>query len=142
MSAESRRQRRELRRLNKKERKEAFEKIKTILEGIPNLDLQEKLPYKERFNKFWPLLKASLELAILMKYTGEKFDLSAQKLIVIGDSMYGKELTDEKALDFLHQLTSYWETIEIILEILKVVASDKLDEVIDKVIEIGEWIFE
>jgi len=142
MSAETRKQKRALRKQYRKERKVAFDKLIESLKAFMDIDLKEKLPYRDKFKQVWPAVKPTLEFSIILNVTGEKFDSSAKQLILIGDNLYGKALTEEEAMDFLEDLSEIWETIESVLEVLKIIAPDKIDTVIDKIIEIGEWLFE
>jgi hypothetical protein len=142
MSAESRKQKRELRKFNRKERKLAYAKFLEAIIVYKDLNLKEKLPYKEKFKQVWPAIKPTLEFAVIHKFTGEKFDMSARQVLSFGDRLYGSEITDEQALELLTILSGIWENIESVLEIVKVITDDNTDVVIDKVIEIGEWLFE
>jgi hypothetical protein len=142
MSAESRKQKRELRKLDRIERKKAFKKLIEALQAVQDIDMSNKLPYKEKFNQVWPVIKPVLEFAIILKSTGERFDLTTNQIIVVGDNMFGSEITDGNAMEFLSRLTAIWEKLEMVFEIIKIVTDDKTDAVIDKTIEIGEWLFE
>jgi hypothetical protein len=142
MSADTRKQKRVLRRQYRKERKVAFDKLIEALKAFMEIDLKEKLPYKDRFKQVWPAVKPTLEFAITLNITGEKFDTPAKQLVIFGDNLYGKALTEQEAIDFLAELSEIWETIESVLDVLKIVVPDKVDAVIDKIIEIGEWLFE
>jgi hypothetical protein len=142
MSAETRKQRRELRRINRNERKLAFGKFLEAIMVFKDLDLKEKLPYKEKFKQVWPAVKPTLEFAIILRFTGEKFDMTAKQIVVAGDILYGNQLSEPDAIDFLAKLSSVWENIDTVLEIVKVASDDKTDAVLDKIIEIGDWLFE
>jgi hypothetical protein len=142
MSAETRKQKRALRKQYRKERKDAFEKLIESVKAFLEIDLKEKLPYNKKFKQVWPAVKPTLEFAIILNITGEKFDATAKQLVLFGDNLYGKDLTEEEAMDFLSDLAEIWETIESVLEVLKIVVPDKVDAIIDKIIEIGEWLFE
>jgi len=142
MSAEIRRQKREMRRLNRKERKEAFGKFVEAIMAFKDFDLKEKLPYKDKFKQVWPAVKSTLEFAIILKFTGEKFDMTARQIVGTGNVLYGSEVSDANALDFLARLAAIWENIESVLEIVKAVTDDKTDAVLDKIVEIGDWLFE
>jgi hypothetical protein len=141
MSSETRKQKREVRRMERKERKAAFEKLLEAIKAVMNLELKDGLKFKEKFVQVWPVVKPTLEFAIILKVTGEKFDVAAQKLIYMGDKMAGKE-TDEQAMEFINQLSGYWNIIELALDVVKVAVDDSKDEKIEKIIEIGEWLFE
>ena len=55
---------------------------------------------------------------------------------------YAAEGFESDAVDFLAKLAGIWENIESVLEIAKVMADDKTDTVLDKIIEIGDWLFD
>lgn len=131
-----------MRRLDRKERKAAFNQFVEAVTKALNLELKPEISYKDKFKTVWPIIKPALEFAIILKITGDKFDASTKKIISIGDNMIGQEITDAEALDFMEKLESVWEIIEMVFEIMKIFVSDKVDEIIDKVIEIGEWMFE
>ena len=142
MSAETRKQKRELRRLNRMERKQAFGKFIEAIMVFKDISLKEKLSYKDKFNQVWPAVKPTLEFAIILKFTGEKFDMTAKQIVVTGDNLYGSKISDTEAIDFLAKLSGIWENIDNVLEIVKAVTDDKSDAVLDKIIEIGDWLFE
>jgi hypothetical protein len=142
MSADTRRQKRALRKQYRKEHKQAFDKFVEAIKAFMEIDLKEKLPYKQKFNQVWPALKPTIEFLIVLRVTREKFDTAANEVIILGDSLYGKDFTDQEALDFLSKLSDIWETVESVLEIFKIVVPDKTDAIIDKIIEIGDWLFE
>ena len=142
MSAETRKQKRELRRLNRMERKQAFGKFLEAIMVFKDISLKEKLSYKDKFNQVWPAVKPTLEFAIILKFTGEKFDMTAKQIVVTGDNLYGSKISDTEAIDFLAKLSGIWENIDNVLEIVKAVTDDKSDAVLDKIIEIGDWLFE
>jgi hypothetical protein len=142
MSAEKRKQKRELRKLNRKERKKAFKKFLEAIMVFKDLDLKEKLPYKDKFKQVWPAIKPTLEFATILKFTGEKFDLAARQIVLTGDNLAGSQFKESDAVDFLAKLAGIWENIESVLEIAKVVSDDKTDAVLDRIIEIGDWLFD
>lgn len=142
MSAETRKQKRELRRLNRMERKQAFGKFLEAIMIFKDISLKEKLSYKDKFKQVWPAVKPTLEFATILKFTGEKFDMTAKQIVVTGDNLYGNEISDTEAIDFLAKLSGIWENIDNVLEIVKAVTDDKSDAVLDKIIEIGDWLFE
>lgn len=142
MPSETRKQKREIRKIDRKARKIAFTKLLEAVKAVKDVDISKDLPYRDKFKQVWPIVKPTLEFAVVLKATGKKFDLAANKIIVFGDDLAGQEVTDEKAIEFLDKLADIWEKVEYVLEILKIVMDDKKDEIIDKVIEVGEWLFE
>jgi uncharacterized protein YqgC (DUF456 family) len=140
--AETRKQRRLLRKQYRKERKKAFINLISTLKTFQEIDLKEKLPYQEKFKQVWPAVKPTLEFIILLKITRERFDVPARKIVILGDKLSGMDITEEEALDFLDDLGIIWDIAESALETLKIALGEKADAVIDKIIEIMEWLFE
>lgn len=142
MSAETRKQRRLLRKQYRREKKAAFNKFLEAINAFKDIDLAEKLPFKEKLKQVWPAIKPTLEFVIILRITGVKFDAEANQLVIFGDKLFKGEVTEQDSIDFLSDLADIWDTIESVLEILKIVVGDKADAVIDKIIEIGDWLFE
>jgi hypothetical protein len=142
MSADTRKTKRALRKQYRREHKDAFNKLLEAVKAFATIDLKENLPYKDRFKQAWPAIKPTLEFVIRLRFTGEKFDAPAMQLVILGDKLYGGPVTEEEAVEFLGKLQDIWDFIEKILETLKIVVGDQADAVIDKIIEIGEWLFE
>ena len=142
MSKESRRKKKEQRKLNRKERKEAFAKFLEAVTVFKSLDLKEKLAYKEKFNQVWPAIKPTLEFAIILKVTGEGFDSVAKQIVAMGDNLSGKDVSDAEALAFITKFGAIWANIGSALDIVKAISNDQTDEVIDKIIEIGDWLLD
>jgi hypothetical protein len=142
MSAETRKQKKAMRKQHRKERKAAFDKLIEALKAFMDIDLKEKLPYKDKFKQVWPAVKPTLEFAVILNVTGEDFDTTAKQLILYGDSLYAKEMTEQEAIGFMGDLKEIWNTVEPALDTLKIAVPDKVDAVIDKIQEIGDWLFE
>ena len=142
MSAESRRKKKELRKLDRKARKQAFAKFIEAVTVFKNLDLKEKLAYKEKFKQVWPAIKPTLEFAIILKITGENFDTAAKQVVALGDKLAGMEVSDAAALEFINKFSAIWAYVETALNVVKSVSNDQTDEVIDKIIEISDWLFD
>lgn len=143
MNKERRIARKKNRQSQKGLRRKAFKKIVEAIESCKTIDLEKSMTYKEKFKEVWPLMKSLIEIFIILRFTGDKFDSAAQKVVLVGENMYKKESVDDmEVADFLDKLAAIWEKIEFILEILKIAVNDKTDDVIDKAIEIGEWVFD
>jgi hypothetical protein len=142
MSKEERKQKRDLRKMNRGARKQAFNKFIEAVKAFKDLDLKQAIGYQEKFLKVWPAIKPTLEFAITLKFTGQGFDNAAQELITLGDNIFKGNSSEANKTEFLNKLKDIWEKIDMTLEIIKYVTNDKTDAIIDKVIEIGEWLFE
>jgi hypothetical protein len=141
MSKEERKQKRDLRKMNRGARKQAFDKFIEAVKAFKDLDLKQAIGYQEKFLKVWPAIKPTLEFAITLKFTGQGFDNAAQEIITLGDNIFKGNSSEANKTEFLNKLKDIWEKIDMTLEIIKYVTNDKTDAIIDKVIEIGEWLF-
>jgi len=134
---------REARRTRKALQKAKWEELKVAVAGVPDMDQLEGTIYEERFKDIWPAVKAALEFAISLKITRERLDNTLAKIVLIGDGMAdGQEVTDEDSLEFLERLDKVWDWIRTVLSVAKVFTPDNVDDVIDKIIEIGDWILD
>lgn len=134
-------------RTERKTRKELqsrkWTEAKQKIAALPEVDQLEMAPYEEQFNVVWPAVKAVLEFGVSLKVTGPKFDQTLNDLIELGDNMAtGDEITDEKSKRLVEKLQSIWGWLHSILTVIKVFTGDEADKVIDKVIEIVEWILD
>ncbi len=126
----------------KKLRKEKFNELvsaasKAKLKFDPEDDL---LKFMDIFSQVWPVLKPGLEYAQLIKITGPKTDKILRTVIDLGQRIFTGDAGEEEQTRFLTYLDSIWDVVEKVLEILKTFTNEKTDDVIDQVIEIGEWI--
>jgi len=142
MSKETRKQQKQLRLQKRKARKEAFKKLQDACKNIEKVNLPASAAYQERFKTAWPFVKPVLEFAVSLEITKQGFDKSVTEIIAIGDNMYNNGTNDEQRTEFIKKLDKIWDSVEMVLEILKLATNDKNDKIIDKIIEIGDWIFE
>lgn len=138
---EERRANREKRRVKRKLRKEKFndllDKVKSTPEPTEEEFLQDP---KENFHKYWPILRAVLDFAIVLKVTGENVDDILAKIVVIGNKMYNGTAEEGESDEFIEKLHKVWGISRKALTIVTIVTDDKTDEVIEKAIAIGDWI--
>jgi hypothetical protein len=139
-----RRQKREMRRMVRKERKSKFNAI-VIAAGTSNItiDLDAAEPqFIEAFNQVWPILKPILEYAELVKITDPEADKVIRTLINIGERIStGTAAPGEESI-FISTLNSIWLPVKTVLGIIITFTDDKVDKVINDIIEIGDWITE
>ena len=66
------------------------------------------------------------------------------RVIAVGDNMANNGVTDENSERFIDRLEDIWDRIEPILEAASDASftGERFDDVIDKVLEIGDWILE
>jgi len=145
----SKEEKRALRKAKKAERKKfkrlRKEKFNELVSAASKADFKfdvedDSLKFMDVFNQFWPVLRPALEYAELIRITGPKADKILRTVIDLGQRIATGDAGPEEETRFLTYLDSIWDIVEKVLEILKTFTSEKVDDVIDQVIEIGEWI--
>ena len=145
----SKEEKRALRKAKRAERKRSKklrkEKFNELVSAASKADLKfdpedDTLKFIDVFNQVWPVLKPGLEYAELIKITGPKADKILRTVIDLGQRLSTGNASEEEQTRFLTYLDSIWDIVEKVLDILKTFTSEKVDDVIDQVIEIGEWI--
>ena len=72
--------------------------------------------------------------------TGEKTDAALNELVAIGDSMVQGNASQAEVTAFQSKLEHIWKFVRMALSAATVLTNDDVDEVIDKIIGIGDWI--
>lgn len=131
----------------KKLRKEKKVKFKEIVQAAGDsnitIDLDAAEPkFVDAFNQIWPILKPILEYAILIKVTGEKVDKVLQTAIDIGVRISTGNASADEQTAFIKTFDTIWVPVKTVLGIVVSFTNSKIDKVINKVIEIGDWIAE
>jgi len=137
-----RKQRREERRKLRGEKRSKFDEIIKAATGSSiTIDLDASEPqFVDAFNQVWPILKPGLEYAELVRLTGPGADKVLRSVISLGERVStGQAGTDEQSA-FVNTLDTVWEPVKAVLGILVTFTDDKVDNVINKIIEIGDWI--
>jgi len=139
---ELRKAKREERKNMKKLRHETFNKI---IAAAKDLDLKFDLDtpdpdFADAFNEIWPVLCPTLEYAKVIRVTGPKADKVLSIILDLGNRISTGEATENEKVMFSSYLDSYWNIVEMTLDIIKTFTSESIDEVIDKVLEIGDWL--
>ena len=139
-----RRQKREMRRMLRKERKSKFNAIVTAANTSNiTIDLDAAEPqFIEAFNQVWTILKPILEYAELVKITGPDTDKVIRKLLDIGERISTGTAAPGEELIFIKTLDTIWQPVKTVLGIIITFTDDKVDKVINDIIEIGDWITE
>ena len=139
-----RRQKREMRRMLRKEKKSKFNTIVAVASTTKiTIDLDTAEPqFVEAFNQFWPLLKPILEYAELVKITGPDMDKVIRNVIEIGERISRGTAGPGEEEMFIHTLDTIWHPVKTVLGIVITFTDDKVDKVINDIIEIGDWITE
>lgn len=131
-----------LRKASKKLRREKFNEIVASAKELDfKFDLDTEDPeFVDVFNEIWPTLKPTLEYAELIKITGPKADKVLRTVVDLGHRISEGDASKEEELKFIVYLDSYWDKVAWALEIAKTFTPDNVDDVLDQVIEVGEWI--
>jgi hypothetical protein len=139
-----RRQNRQIRRELRKEKKAKFNEIVEAA-GKSNItiNLDEAEPeFVEVFNQVWPILKPVLEYVEIVKVTGPGADKAIRAVIDLGERVSTGNASDAEQTEFIKKLDNIWPLIKSVLGIIVTFTNDKIDKVINKIIEIGDWITE
>jgi hypothetical protein len=146
MSREERRARRkakrEARRAIKKLRRQKFDEIVEAAKVIDfKFDTDTEDPdFADAFNEIWPVLRPTMEYAELIKLTGPKADKILRNMVDLGHRISTGEASEGEEARFIGYLDSYWGIVDTSLGIVKTFTPDKVDDVIDYILEIGDWL--
>jgi len=138
----ARKQNREMRKKLRRERKSKFNEIVDAA-GKTNItiDLDTTEPkFVDAFNQIWPLMKPVLEYAELIKVTGTGVDKVIRTVIDLGERISTGSASASEQTAFISTLDTIWNPVKSVLGIIVTFTSDKVDKVIDEIIEIGDWI--
>jgi len=95
--------------------------------------------FVDGFNSIWQILQPALEYAELIRITGPKADAIIRTVLDLGARIStGNASAQEQSL-FIQKYDAVWGIASQALEIIKTFTDDKADVVIDKVIDIGDW---
>lgn len=137
-----RQQNREMRKTLKKEKKVRFNAIQTAAENASiTIDLDQAEPkFADAFNQVWPILKPILEYAELVKITGPGADKVIRVVIDLGGRISTGAASEAEKTEFIKKLENIWQPVKTVLGIIVTFTSDRVDNVINKIVEIGDWI--
>ena len=143
--AEQKALRKQNRELRKKLRKEKKIKFRAIVEAaaITNIsvDLDEGEPrFADVFNQIWPILKPVLEYAELVRVTGQGADKVNRTVLDLGERISTGTASDGEQTAFISTLDTIWNPVKTVLGIIVTFTDDKVDKIINDIIEIGDWI--
>ena len=143
--AEQKALRKQNRELRKKLRKEKKIKFRAIVEAaaITNIsvDLDEGEPrFADVFNQIWPILKPVLEYAELVRVTGQGADKVNRTVLDLGERISTGTASDGEQTAFISTLDTIWNPVKTLLGIIVTFTDDKVDKIINDIIEIGDWI--
>ncbi|HSO87491.1 MAG TPA: hypothetical protein VLQ91_13125 [Draconibacterium sp.] len=143
--AERKALRKQNRELRKKQRREKKTKFKAIVEaaGITNvsIDLDGPEPkFADAFHQIWPLLKPVLEYAELVKITGAGADKVIRTVIDLGERISTGTASAGEESAFISTLHTIWNPLKAVLGIIVTFTNDKVDKIINDIIDVGDWI--
>lgn len=137
--------RKQNREIRKKLRKEKKTKFNAIVSAAGNtkitIDLDVAEPkFAEALNQVWPILKPVLEYAELVRLTGSGTDKVIRAVIDLGERVSTGNASDAEKTAFIKTLDTVWQPVKAVLGIAVTFTDDKIDKVINDIIEIGDWI--
>lgn len=137
-----RKQNREMRKNLRKEKKAKFSAIVEAA-GRTNItiDIDNAEPkFVDAFNQIWPLLKPVLEYAELVRITGPGADKVIRTVIDLGERISSGSASPSEQSAFISTLDTIWSPVKMVLGIIVTFTNDKVDKIINDIIEIGDWI--
>jgi hypothetical protein len=142
--AEQRAIRKQNREMRKKLRKERKVKFNAIVEAVGNanltIDLDADEPkFVDVFDQIWPLMKPILEYAELVKLTGAGADKVIRTVIELGERISVGSASPNEQSAFISTLDTIWNPVKMVLGIIVSFTDDRVDKVINQIIEIGDW---
>lgn len=138
----------EERKLAKAERKKnkalKREKFNQVIAATKNANIQfdpdaGQPKFVDGFNSIWKILQPALEYAELIRITGPKIDVIIRSVLDLGTRVSTGNASAQEQTLFIQKYDAVWGIASQALEIIKTFTDDKADEVIDKVIDIGDW---
>ena len=144
MSKKTKEERKKARAERKKNKALKREKFNNVISATKTLNIQfdpdtGKPKFVDGFNSIWVILKPALEYAELIRITGPKADAAIRTVLDLGARISTGNASDEEQTLFIQKYDAIWGFASQALEIIKTFTDDKADEVIDKVIDIGDW---
>ena len=136
-----RQERRSARKANRQNRRDKLQALIQMADGIHLPDDDQVVDAVADFKKYWPFLKAGLQFAESLRITGDKLDNRLQAIVTKGDSLADDPDLATKINELVTTAEGYWVKTRSILIIATRLTGDKTDEVIDKVIAIGDEFF-
>lgn len=137
----TRKQNRELRKTLRKERKIKFKAIVDAA-SIVNINFDpdaEEPKFADAFNQVWPLLKPILEYVEIARITGEGADRAIRTAIELGERISTGNASPGEQSAFIEKLDKIWNPVKTVLGIIVTFTNDKVDKIINDIIEIGDW---
>ncbi len=124
----------------RKERRKKIEELIKLGKGLDTLPLSAKQgDYQKVFKQVWPFLQEAFSFIKLLKVTGPKVDTTMDELIKLGNAI---STTNDTAAQtqFQEKMMLVWGPLRTLLDIIIAFSPEKVDKVLDKIIEIGDWL--
>jgi hypothetical protein len=139
-----RREKREMRKTLRGARKTRYNAIVEAAEKAQiTIDIDDAEPkFVDAFNQVWPILKPVLEYAEIVKITGPGADKAIRAVIDLGERVSTGNASETEQTEFIRKLDNIWQPLKTVLGIIVTFTNDKVDKVINDIIEIGDWITE
>lgn len=120
------------------------EKFNSIVSATKTMNIQfdpdsGKPKFVDGFNSIWLILQPALEYAELIRITGPKADAGIRAVLDLGARISTGNASEQEQTLFIQKYDTIWGIASQALEIIKTFTDDKADDVIDKVIDIGDW---
>ncbi|WP_423126910.1 hypothetical protein [Gaoshiqia sp. Z1-71] len=136
-----RKEKKEQRKIQRAEKQEQFKLLVKAAEQVDiQVDLDGSPKFVDVFNQVWPVLQPALNYLKLLSITGPKVDQALQFVIDLGVRISTGSASEEEQTEFIKKLDLVWGPLKIGLGIAKSFTNDKVDDILDKIIEIGDWI--
>lgn len=142
MGKEERKARRQARKAQRQARKQ---ELKRLIEAIENANITfkpdddlDQIGFIQVFNQIWPVLDPALKFAIALKVTGKKLDTTLEDVHKVGQLV--SQGGEDSVSDFKEKFAAAWDKIAFALGAIQMFTKDNVDDVIDDIIEIGDWI--
>jgi hypothetical protein len=139
-----RREKREIRKTLRGARKTRYNAIVEAAEKAQiTIDIDDAEPkFVDAFNQVWPILKPVLEYAEIVKITGPGADKAIRAVIDLGERVSTGNASETEQTEFIRKLDNIWQPLKTVLGIIVTFTNDKVDKVINDIVEIGDWITE
>lgn len=124
----------------RKERRKKIDELAKLAKNLQHLPLSAKAgDYKEVFSQIWPFLHEAFVFIKFLKVTGPKVDAAMDELIKLGEAI---NTTGDAAAQtkFQDKMMIVWGPLRTILDIIIAFSPEKIDKVLDKIIEVGDWL--
>ena len=133
--------REERKQLKLKKRAKFNQLLKSASQLNIQIDLDGNQPkFVDAFNSIWPILQPALEYAQLIRLTGPNVDQVLNTITELGKRISTGQATSDETSQFILKFNTIWGIVSQSLEIIKTFTDVNADEVIDQVLEVGDWI--